>query len=146
MIEEVDFTSSLSETLYQIARRVKRTPFSPPATAMVGAALERLDLSMNRILFAPGVLPTMPSGHSTLPGFEEMRWKVLQSADVAAGEKGALLALLGSIERAEGLIERIIQERASVDRSKIRRVKPAIASEHEQRRPGPEAGGLVPAE
>ena len=117
LIEEVDFTSSLSETLYQIARRVKRTPFSAPATAMVGKALERLDLSMNRVLFAPGVQPTMPAGHSTLPAFEEMRWQVLKSADVAAGEKGALLALLGSIERAEGLIDRIIQERASVDRT-----------------------------
>ena len=33
------------------------------------------------------------------------------------GEKGAILALLGSIERAEGLIDRIEQERASVDRT-----------------------------
>ena len=37
-----------------------------------------------------------------------------------AGEKGALLALLGSIKRAEGLIEQIVAERLSVDRGAIR--------------------------
>jgi phosphate:Na+ symporter len=72
---------------------------------------------MNTILFPDGVNPRMPAGHSVVPGVEELRWKALQSKDVGAGEKGALIALLGSIERAEGLIERIRAERASVDRS-----------------------------
>ena len=145
MIEEVDFTSSLSETLYQIARRVKRTPFSDAARRVVDTSLERLDGAMNRVLLSPGLLPTLPSGHSTLPGFEETRWNVLNSRDVAAGEKGALLALLGSMERAETLIERILQERASVDRSVIR---PARASSDTRptQRPSDFGGAIAPAE
>jgi phosphate:Na+ symporter len=45
-----------------------------------------------------------------------MRWTVIDAEDIPAAEKGALLALLGSMERAEALIDRIAQERASVDR------------------------------
>lgn len=119
LIEEVDFTSALSESLYQIARRVKREPFSDAAREVLNLGLERLDQAMNTVLFHPAVQPRMPAGHSVVPGVEELRWKALQSRDVAAGEKGALVALLGSIERAEGLIERIRAERASVDRSAI---------------------------
>jgi phosphate:Na+ symporter len=44
-----------------------------------------------------------------------MRWRVIDAGDIPATEKGALLALLGSMERAEGLIDRIQQERLSVD-------------------------------
>jgi phosphate:Na+ symporter len=108
MIEEVDFTSSLSETLYQIARRVKRTPFSPAARKVVDASLERLDGAMNRVLM-PGMVPTLPAGHST-----------------------------------EGLIERIVAERASVDRSGIRPVRPADTAP--PRRDEPMPGSLAPAE
>ena len=45
-----------------------------------------------------------------------MRWRVIDATDIPATEKGALLALLGSMERAESLIDRIQQERLSVDR------------------------------
>lgn len=50
------------------------------------------------------------------PEFEAMRWTVIDAGDIPAAEKGALLALLGSMERAESLIDRIALERASVDR------------------------------
>ena len=40
-----------------------------------------------------------------------MRWRVIDAGDIPAAEKGALLALLGSMERAESLIDRIAQER-----------------------------------
>jgi phosphate:Na+ symporter len=142
MIEEVDFTSSLSETLYQIARRVKRMEFSESSRRVIDAALERLDGAMNRVLM-PGMVPSLPAGHSTLAGFEETRWRVLNSAEIPAGEKGALLALLGSMERAEGLIERIVQERASVDRTLIRPLQSAGPAD---RPVSPLGGGLAPAE
>lgn len=144
LIEEVDFTSALSESLYQIARRVKREPFSEAAREVLGLGLERLDQAMNTVLFHPAAQPRMPAGHSVVPGVEELRWKALQSRDVAPGEKGALLALLGSIERAEILIERIRAERASVDRSGIsRRV---VQTDETPSRPDPEPEGApIPA-
>ena len=124
LIEESDFTSALSESLYQIARRTKREPFNAAARELLGKGLDRLDQAMNRVFFDPAMLPRMPAGHSLAEGFEALRWQALENRDVQAGEKGALLALLGSIERAEGLIDRIVAERTSVDRSSIR--APAI--------------------
>ena len=60
--------------------------------------------------------PTMPPGHDRSATIEQLRWKVIDTASLPSGEKGALVALLGSIERSEDLIGRIKQERASVDR------------------------------
>ena len=144
LIEEVDFTSALSESLYQIARRVKREPFSDAARVVLGQGLERLDKSLNRILIDQVPQPRLPAGHSLVPEFEELRWQALQNRDVAAGEKGALLALLGSIERAEGLIERIVTERASVDRSMIGIRTAGMTGGN--RPEAPLAGDMVPAE
>ncbi len=144
LIEEVDFTSALSEALYQIARRVQREPFSATARTVLGQGLERLDHSMNLVILDPALQPRLPAGHSVVPGFEELRWQALQNRDIAAGEKGALLALLGSVERAEGLIERIVAERASVDRSAIR-TNPTDTAKG-KRPDAPSAGNMVPAE
>ena len=60
--------------------------------------------------------PRTPAGELRDIEFGDLRWRIIDSAEVPAGEKGALLALLGSIERAEGLADRIEAERASVDR------------------------------
>lgn len=144
LIEEVDFTSALSESLYQIARRVKREPFSDAARDVLALGLERLDLWMNTVLFVDEAQPRMPAGHSVVPGVEELRWKALQSRDVGAGEKGALVALLGSIERAEGLIERLRAERASVDRSAIMRQRVAPGERPPAQTPSP--SGFAPGE
>lgn len=144
LIEEVDFTSALSESLYQIARRVKREPFSDAARDVLALGLERLDQGMNTVLFADEAQPRMPAGHSVVPGVEELRWKALQSRDVAPGEKGALVALLGSIERAEGLIERLRAERASVDRSAILRPRAASGERPPAQTPAP--SGFAPGE
>jgi len=144
LIEEVDFTSALSDALYQIARRVKREPFSEAARLVLGQGLERLDQSLTRVLIDPALQPRLPAGHSVVPEFEDLRWQSLQNREVAAGEKGALLALLGSVERAELLVERIVAERASVDRSGI---GTRSAGMTDDRRPdAPPAGDMVPAE
>ena len=144
LIEEVDFTSALSESLYQIARRVKREPFSDAARDVLALGLERLDQGMNTVLFVDEAQPRMPAGHSVVPGVEELRWQALQSRDVAAGEKGALVALLGSIERAEGLIERLRAERASVDRSAI--MRPRAAASESPPAQTPSSTGFAPGE
>jgi phosphate:Na+ symporter len=144
LIEEVDFTSALSESLYQIARRVKREPFSEAARDVLALGLERLDQGLNTVLFVDEARPRMPAGHSVVPGVEELRWKALQSRDVTPGEKGALVALLGSIERAEGLIERLRAERASVDRSSIMRQR--VASRETPPAQTPSATGFAPGE
>lgn len=116
LIEEVDFTGSLTETLHQIARRVKREEFSSAGRAFINEALDGLDVSLNRILLEPGLLPNLPAGHVPVTDFEKLRWRIIEQAAVPAGEKGAILALLGSIERAENLIDRIAAERQTVDR------------------------------
>ena len=42
LIEEEDFTASLGETLFQVARRVERQPFSPSARELVDATLDQI--------------------------------------------------------------------------------------------------------
>lgn len=68
----------------------------------------------------------------TVPAFEEIRSGVIDSKDVPANEKGAVVALLGSIERAEGLMARILAERASIDRGgrAVREPAGATAAAH----------------
>ncbi|MTB70862.1 Na/Pi cotransporter family protein [Arsenicicoccus sp. MKL-02] len=111
LIEEVDFTTSLADSLHQIARRVERDDFSPAGKAYIAEGLERVDVALDHVIDRPetAARETAPSS------FEDLRWRVIDTASLPAGEKGALLALLGSIERAEALVARIAAERASVD-------------------------------
>ena len=120
MIEEADFTGSLSESLHQIARRVRREQFSPTGQAILDEGLAHLEQKLSALGTdgSPGTDPLL--GEPLALGeaeFEAIRWRVIDAADIPATEKGALLALLGSMERAEGLIDRILQERLSVDRA-----------------------------
>lgn len=141
LIEEVDFTGSLSETLHQIARRVKRDKFGEASMSFINEALERLDQSLTPLLFSADAQPRMPAGHSKVTSIEDLRWRVLEKdRDVPASEKGALLALLGSIERAEGMIKRIEAERASVDRARILVEAKDGGARPAEERPLPDAG------
>lgn len=148
LIEEVDFTGSLAESLHQIARRVKREEFHEASRKLIDEALDRLDQTLTPILFADDFIqPKMPAGHSKIQPIEKLRWSVLEKeSDVPAAEKGALLALLGSIERAEGLIHRIVEERASIDRPAV--LLNARARRNAEEKPGTQGdpqGDLVPA-
>ncbi|MCZ8380099.1 Na/Pi symporter [Mycobacterium sp. CPCC 205372] len=119
MIEEADFTGSLTESLHQIARRIQREPFSPASREVLDKGLDHLDKKLSMLEGVPDVDGLAAAAGATLvdaPEFEAMRWTVIDAEDIPAAEKGALLALLGSMERAEALIDRIAQERASVDR------------------------------
>jgi phosphate:Na+ symporter len=145
LIEEVDFTGSLSEALHQIARRVKREEFGDVSRVFITDALDRLDQSLTPLLFAADVpQPRMPAGHSKVEPIETLRWQILEKdRRVPAGEKGALLALLGSIERAEGMIQRIEEERASVDRATILANAGHGGGHHQAPDRRPSSGGLV---
>lgn len=147
LIEEADFTAALTESMHQVARRVKREKFSAQAQAIVDTALDKLDASLRTILPDYGVPdPQMPAGHVSFPEVEELRARTLAlGPNAGAGERGTILALLGSIEHAEILIRRIDAERRSVNRQSV--VARAAARKESRERPLEEGGlGAVPAE
>ena len=121
LIEEADFTAALTESMHQVARRVKREKFSDAARAIVDVALDKLDASLQDIMPDYGVAsPAMPAGHVSIPDVEELRARTLAlGPNAGAAERGTILALLGSIERAEILIRRIDDERKSVNRQSV---------------------------
>jgi phosphate:Na+ symporter len=122
MIEEADFTAALAESLHQVARRVKREPFGAEAQTLVDAALGKLDGSLRTIMPTMGVPdPQMPAGHTAEAGsVEELRMRLLNHGPkISTAERGAILALLGSVERAELLVQRIDAERKSVNRANV---------------------------
>ncbi|PXA85201.1 Na/Pi cotransporter family protein [Caulobacter sp. D4A] len=147
LIEEADFTAALTESMHQVARRVKRENFGAQAQPIVTTALDRLDAALRTIMPDYGVAdPRMPAGHVTYPELEELRAKTLSlGPNAGAGERGTILALLGSVERAEILIRRIDAERKSVNRQSV--LARAAARSESRERPMDE-GSLspVPAE
>ncbi|WP_018633706.1 Na/Pi cotransporter family protein [Neomegalonema perideroedes] len=148
LIEEADFTAALAESMHQVARRVKREKFGSHAQVIVDAALNRLDAALRPILPTYGVPdPVMPPGHhGSFPEIEELRARTLNlGPDAGAGERGTILALLGSVERAELLIQRIAAERASVNRQAIL-TRAQSRPQSEPRRDEDPGFGAVPAE
>lgn len=121
LIEEADFTAALTESMHQVARRVRREKFSEPAFAIVNLALDKLDAALQEIMPDHGVVrPDMPAGHVNFPEVEELRARTLAlGPNAGAGERGTILALLGSVERAQILIHRIDAERKSVNRQSV---------------------------
>jgi phosphate:Na+ symporter len=121
LIEEEDFSASLGETLFQVARRVERRSFSPAGKALVDETLEQVARGM------ASVLPRRPGSEVVAPSAEERDQFLLSTrgrclklgADLAWEERGAILELLGSAERAFFLIDRIDAERRSVPRTVV---------------------------
>jgi phosphate:Na+ symporter len=123
LIEEEDWTASLGETLYQIARRVERQPFSTAGRALVDETLDEVSSVIRAIA---------PNGHgeearpidaaTPLAKLQELRAQALR-LDLAWAERGSILTLLGSAERAFYLIERIEAERKSVPRTVVEGAK-----------------------
>ena len=118
LIEEEDFTASLGETLYQIARRIERQPFGEQGRKLVDTVLDKVSETLATIV---------PIGQERAPatGMAEARNAELLAlrerclrlgSELPWVERGAILALLGSAERAFFLIERIDAERRSVSR------------------------------
>jgi phosphate:Na+ symporter len=143
LIEEADFTAALAESMHQVARRVKRETYSEHSQQIVKVALDKLEASLRDILPDYGVkAPTMPALHVSFPAVDELRARTLAlGPNAGAGERGTILALLGSIERAELLIRRIDQERKSVNRQVIvARAKSQSSKPSHQEFPG----GAIP--
>ncbi len=136
LIEEEDWTASLGETLFQVARRIERQKFSPAGRELVDATLNQIADAMQAITPATSDMPDVPAEAAPrLAVLLTLRERCLRKGgDLPWAERGAVLTLLGSAERAFFLIERIDAERRSVTRS--------VASEPAQARPAA-AGGLV---
>lgn len=138
LIEEEDFTASLGEALFQIARRVERQPFGGEGRKLVDAMLDEVATAMRAIVPLdqpdPTVSPLAASRVETIAGFRSQALRL--GAELPWVERGAILALLGSAERAFFLIERIDAERKSVSRT-----VPASAADDAP----VAAGGLTPA-
>ncbi|AVO44396.1 Na/Pi cotransporter family protein [Phreatobacter cathodiphilus] len=119
LIEEEDFTASLGEALYQIARRVERQPFGPAGRQLVDAMLAEVTTAMRAIVPIDQPDRDVPAAaEPRIARLGELRTQALRlGADLPWVERGAILALLGSAERAYFLIERIDAERRSVSRS-----------------------------
>ena len=119
LIEEEDFTASLGETLFQVARRVERQPFSALGRPLVDATLDCIGKAMRVILASPAGPAAVPtfSADETQEFVLWTRERCLKlGAELPWEERGAILELLGSAERAFFLIRRIEAERASVPR------------------------------
>jgi phosphate:Na+ symporter len=130
LIEEEDFIGSLGETLYQVARRVQRQPFSSIGRDLVNAAVDQVGDALRAVTSEDWESnPRAAYAAERLPAVVALRDRVLRTGpELPAIERGAILALLGSVERAFVLIERIDAERRSVAR-----VVPADAMSAERR-------------
>ena len=93
-------------------------------------------MSLRDILPDYGVAdPKMPAGHVNLPEVEELRARTLAlGPNAGAAERGTMLALLGSIERAELLIRRI-DARAQIGES-AGRSRPRFGAQRGRAAPG----------
>jgi phosphate:Na+ symporter len=120
LIEEEDFSASLGESLYQISRRVERQTFSAHGKGIVADLLCLVDEAVARRVHNVGA----QSGNVLEDNTDvlvALRSRCLdQGKPLTWDERGALLALLGSAERAFFLIERIQSERQSVSRDLAR--------------------------
>ncbi len=124
LIEEDDFAASLGDTLYQIARRVKRQAFKPEARALVDATLDHVSAAIAPLL--PGANGSAERAMPRDEALLELRARTLRLGEsISPAERGAILALLGSAERAGLMIARLDAERRSVPRVVVADVAPA---------------------
>jgi phosphate:Na+ symporter len=138
LIEEGDFTTSLGETLFQVARRVERAPFSPRGMEFVDATLEQIAQAMRTIVPESEGSPSVVNAETRPQFLLSMRQRCLEpSADLPWAERGRILELLGTAERAFFLIDRIDAERRSVPR--------VLTVPHEAVAPELPGPGLAPA-
>ncbi|MFP5517100.1 MAG: Na/Pi cotransporter family protein [Alphaproteobacteria bacterium] len=116
LIEEADFAESLGETLYQVALRVKEEDFSPQGRDLVSGLVGRLDEAMRAL--QPGASQPVEAARR-VEALTALRRTCLTHEGLSPRERGTLLGLLGSAERAFLLIERLDGERRSVDCSGV---------------------------
>ncbi|MBD8480502.1 Na/Pi cotransporter family protein [Pseudomonas coleopterorum] len=124
LIEEEDFSASLTRTLSQIARRIERQVFCANARKIVDAILDIVEPAVRK--GPQGAY--LPNAHAR--DLLALRERCLQPEQkLGWDERGAILALLGSAERALNLVQRIAEERLSVSRE-LDQTDPASAADH----------------
>jgi phosphate:Na+ symporter len=124
LIEEEDFSASLTRTLSQITRRIERQVFSANARKIIDAILDIVEPAVRK--GPQGVY--LPNAHAN--DLLALRERCLQGEQkLGWDERGAILALLGSAERALNLVQRITEERLSVSRE-LDQVDPVAAADH----------------
>lgn len=111
LIEEEDFCASLTQNLSQISRRVERQLFSDNGKIIVSAILDMVEDAVKK--GPQGVYLPQTQASQILA----LRERALQPEQkLSWDERGAILSLLGSAERAFNLVQRISEERKSVSR------------------------------
>ncbi|MPZ40522.1 MAG: Na/Pi cotransporter family protein [Rhizobiales bacterium] len=125
LIEEEDWTASLGETLYQVARRVERQAFSEVAQPIVNETIDLVAQAMRAIVpDEHGKMLPAPDLDKLDAAIHGLRDRCLRlGAELPWAERGAILTLLGSAERAYYLVHRIIDERTSVPRDIAQRAE-----------------------
>jgi phosphate:Na+ symporter len=125
IIEEEDFSDSLGDTLYQLARRIRRESFSPAATAIVNEMLDELAGAI-KVVTTPQeqVAAGAARARERVQGLLALRDRTLNDTAITPHDRGAILSLLGTAERAFLLVERIDEERRSVSRAVAPAVEP----------------------
>lgn len=129
LVEEADFTSSLGDSLHQIARRVQREKFGNSARELVNQMLDATSDAMRAV--QSSATETSAEIEKRSPLLLQLRERALRTNDITASERGAVVALLGSVERVFQQIDRIIAERMSVDRTVPASFAPALAPARE---------------
>jgi phosphate:Na+ symporter len=143
LIEEEDFTANLGESLYQIARRVERHPFSDAGRKVVNEVVDLVGKELSIIVPGTGGnVAALGDADARLAALEALRDRAVKmGSELPWEDRGAILALLGSAERAFYLIERINDERKSVPR-----IVPAAEPAREKATGGFGQAAAVPAE
>jgi len=118
LIEEEDWVAGLGETLHQVARRVERQAFSQAGRELVNVNVDLIADAFRAITPATqDMADVSPQAAQHLPAIAALRERCLRfEAELPWIERGAILTLLGSAERAFYQIERIDAERRSVSR------------------------------
>lgn len=118
LIEEADFCAALGETLHQVAHRAQQAKFGPAATQVLDSALdETADALATLTQDRPGHELPLSDTELVMIALAQLRNETLRlGPEATARERGLLVALLGTVERAAMLIARIHEERKSVQR------------------------------
>jgi phosphate:Na+ symporter len=140
LIEEEDQTASLGETLYQIARRVERQPLGEIGRGLVNEVIDQVTDALRAIIpINQANPPVTAEAQPRIDALLTLRERCLRlGAELPWVERGAILALLGSAERAYVMIERIDDERRSVSREVPAEARAEVGARRD-------LGGMAPA-
>jgi phosphate:Na+ symporter len=130
LIEEADFAASLGEVLFQLARRIESDDFSAPGLAILHRAIAALRGSMSELISGVPVASSTARDNADQHAADLLRLRadVLALPEATTSlERGALLALLGSTERAFFVIARVHMERQSVEQRYTANIDAAMA-------------------